>query len=78
MHGTSKRLAAWEANHVSIERMRVRVLWPDREAIQEPRWWHSGFHAVPGGNVVVQEEDWGNIAALLSGRSLLCSIPGGD
>ncbi|KAF8497738.1 hypothetical protein F5888DRAFT_1803202 [Russula emetica] len=40
--------------------MRIRVL---REAIQEPHWWHSGFHAVPGGNVIVQEEDWGSIIA---------------
>jgi len=32
-----------------------------REAIQEPHWWHSGFHPVPGGNVIVQEEGWGSI-----------------
>jgi 1-phosphatidylinositol-3-phosphate 5-kinase len=32
-------------------------------AIQEPHWWHSGFPAVPGGNVIVQEEDRGSIIA---------------
>ena len=35
----------------------------DRGAVQEPHWWHSRFHAVPGGNVIVQEEDWGSIIA---------------
>jgi hypothetical protein len=29
----------------------------------EPYRWHSGFYAVPGGNVIVQEEDWGRIIA---------------
>ena len=59
--GVNRRLAAWEAKHVSKDaRPRLAV---DREAIQEPRWWHSGYHAVPGGNVIVQEEDWGSIIA---------------
>ncbi|KAF8497755.1 hypothetical protein F5888DRAFT_1694551 [Russula emetica] len=36
-----------------------------------PHWWHSGFHAVPGGNVIVQQEDWDSIIAftLLSGST---------
>jgi 1-phosphatidylinositol-3-phosphate 5-kinase len=59
--GANKRLAAWEAKHVSKDaRLRLAT---DREAIQEPHWWHSGFHAVPGGNVIVREEDWGSIIA---------------
>ena len=59
--GTNRRLAAWEAKHVSKE-ARPRLA-ADREAVQEPHWWHPGFHAVPGGNVIVQEEDWGSIIA---------------
>ncbi|KAH8985256.1 hypothetical protein EDB86DRAFT_3105782 [Lactarius hatsudake] len=60
-HGASRRLAAWEAKHMSKEaRQRLAA---DREAIQKPQWWHSGYHAVPGGNVIVQEEDWGSIIA---------------
>lgn len=56
-----KRLAVWEAKHVS-KHARPRLA-ADREVIQEPYWWHSGFYAVPGGNVIVQEEDWGIIIA---------------
>jgi 1-phosphatidylinositol-3-phosphate 5-kinase len=49
--GASKRLDAWEAKHVSKDaRLRLSA---DREAIQELHWWHSGFHAVPLGNVIV-------------------------
>ncbi|KAH9028723.1 hypothetical protein EDB84DRAFT_1563020 [Lactarius hengduanensis] len=60
-HGASRRLAAWEAKHMSKDaRQRLAA---DREAIQKPQWWHSGYHAVPGGNVIVQEEDWGSIIA---------------
>lgn len=29
----------------------------------EPEWWNSGCHAVPGGNVIVREDDWGSIIA---------------
>jgi 1-phosphatidylinositol-3-phosphate 5-kinase len=60
-HGARRRLAAWEAKHVS-KNARSRLA-ADREAIQEPRWWHAGWHAVPGGNVIVKEEDWGSIIA---------------
>ena len=59
--GASRQLAVWEAKHMSKDaRLHLAV---DHEAIQEPRWWHSGHHAVPGGNVVVQEEDWASIIA---------------
>jgi 1-phosphatidylinositol-3-phosphate 5-kinase len=59
--GAIRRLAAWEVKHVPKDR-RPRLA-AEREAIQEPKWWHSGYHAVPGGNVIVQEEDWGSIIA---------------
>ncbi|KAI0272218.1 hypothetical protein BGY98DRAFT_1123422 [Russula aff. rugulosa BPL654] len=32
------------------------------EAIQEPHWWHW-ISCLPGGNVIVQEEDWGSVIA---------------
>ena len=62
MCSASQCLAVWETKHVSKEaRLRLAA---DRKAIQEPHWWHSGFfHAVPGGDVIVQEEDWGSIIA---------------
>ena len=68
--GASRRLAAWEVKHVSKD-ARPRLA-ADREAIQEPRWWHSGYHAVPGGNVIVQEEDWGSIIAFTLGYVPSC------
>ena len=68
--GASRRLAAWEAKHVSKD-ARPRLA-ADREAFQEPRWWHSGYHAVPGGNVIVQEEDWGSIIAFTLGYVSSC------
>lgn len=68
--GASRRLAAWEAKHVSKDaRSRLAA---DREAIPEPQWWHSGYHAVPGGNVIVQEEDWGSIIAFTLGYVSPC------
>ncbi|KAI0052167.1 hypothetical protein FA95DRAFT_1602122 [Auriscalpium vulgare] len=59
--GATKRLTAWETKHVAKEAR--RSLTADREAIPEPRWWGHGYHAVPGGSVIVQEEDWGSIIA---------------
>jgi len=59
--GASRRLVAWEEKHVSKD-ARPRLA-ADHEAIKDPRWWHAGYHAVPGGNVIVQEEDWGSIIA---------------
>ena len=65
---TSKGLAAWEAKNASKD-ARPRLA-ADREAIQEPQphWWHSGFHAAPGRNVIAQEEDWSSIIAFTTLR----------
>ena len=46
------------------------------EAIQEPHWWHSEFHAIPGGDVVVQGEDWRAMSHLLPGHD--CSLCGAE
>ncbi|KAI0065116.1 hypothetical protein BV25DRAFT_1799271 [Artomyces pyxidatus] len=60
-HGATKRLSAWETKHVPKEAR--AQLSSERSAIEEPRWWKAGYHAVPGGSVIVQEEDWGSIIA---------------
>ncbi|KAI0260351.1 hypothetical protein BC834DRAFT_973492 [Gloeopeniophorella convolvens] len=60
-HGARRRLAAWEAKHVPKD-ARARLA-AEREGVEEPVWWHAGYHAVPGGSVIVQEEDWGSIIA---------------
>jgi 1-phosphatidylinositol-3-phosphate 5-kinase len=75
-HGANKRLVAWEAKHVSKE-ARPRLA-AGREAIREPHWWHPGFHAVPGGNVIVQEEDWGSIIAFTLRYVFPASVLGRD
>lgn len=75
--GASKRLSAWEIKHLPKE---SRATFANkRQTIQEPQWWHHGFHAIPGGKVVVQEEDWGSIIAFtlrLVCRPIDCDLIG--
>ncbi|KAI0795874.1 hypothetical protein C8Q75DRAFT_744203 [Abortiporus biennis] len=57
--GATKRLSAWETKHSAH-------LPEDGSASHgpiEPEWWQAGCHAVPGGNVIVRENDWGSIIA---------------
>lgn len=56
--GATKRLSAWETKHTSGQ-----PTVPEAVAQNEPEWWQSGCHAVPGGNVIVREDDWGSIIA---------------
>jgi 1-phosphatidylinositol-3-phosphate 5-kinase len=56
--GAGKRLSAWEAKHASGP-----PIIPEAAARSEPEWWQTGCHAVPGGNVIVRENDWGSIIA---------------
>ncbi|KZT66473.1 hypothetical protein DAEQUDRAFT_714832 [Daedalea quercina L-15889] len=60
--GASRRLSAWEAKHSSsiAKDMRKKL---GRPSMVEPEWWQSGCHAIPGGNVIVKEDDWGSIIA---------------
>lgn len=60
-------------------------------APDEPEWWQRGYHAVPGANVIVKEDDWGSIIAftlryvmaitlqsarqLLNSRRQFCRLP---
>ena len=59
--GVLKRLSAWETKH--LPKVSRAQLAAHREAIPAPVWWSSGHYTVPGGNVIVQEEDWGSIIA---------------
>lgn len=56
--GAAKRLSAWEAKHASGP-----PTVPDTILYSEPEWWRAGCHAVPGGNIIVRENDWGSIIA---------------
>ncbi|KAG7092023.1 hypothetical protein E1B28_008405 [Marasmius oreades] len=31
--------------------------------VREPEWWDKSCHVVPGGNIIVREDDWGSIIA---------------
>ncbi|KAF9456920.1 hypothetical protein BDZ94DRAFT_1326638 [Collybia nuda] len=54
--GAHKRLEAWQKKH-----LKSHSRAPQKLAAEEPEWWGKGCHAVPGGNVVVREDDWGSI-----------------
>jgi 1-phosphatidylinositol-3-phosphate 5-kinase len=56
--GAMKRLSAWENKHVP----KGAAVVPSLSA-KRPLWWDNSSHAVPGGNVVVREGDWGSIIA---------------
>ncbi|KAI0701295.1 hypothetical protein BC835DRAFT_236879 [Cytidiella melzeri] len=56
--GATKRLSAWEVKHASGP-----SIVSEASAHSEPEWWKTGCHAVPGGNVIVRENDWGSIIA---------------
>lgn len=58
--GTTKRLTAWQRKHVLPEQV-FEFDFP------EPDWWAKGCHAVPGGSVLVREDDWGSIIAYTLG-----------
>ena len=60
--GATKRLAAWEKKHASDTQGRHGARGEVLE-VPEPEWWKSGCHAVPGGNIIVREDDWGSIIA---------------
>lgn len=74
--GTSKRLVAWQRKHVPetlkgySEKARGVidcVVGGLSLKSKEPEWWKKGCHAVPGGNVIVRENDWGSIIAFTLG-----------
>ncbi|KAF8742340.1 hypothetical protein AX14_005203 [Amanita brunnescens Koide BX004] len=56
--GAQKRIAAWKKKHLSQQQDLIGEL-----SAPEPDWWDKKCHALPGGNVVVNEDDWGSIIA---------------
>lgn len=57
--GTKKRLKAWQEKHLGSTKS---VALGDPMAI-EPEWWKSCYYVVPGGTIIVRENDWGSIIA---------------
>jgi len=57
--GTQKRLKAWQKKHLGISKSKA----VGELVAEEPEWWGKGCHAVPGGNIIVRENDWGSIIA---------------
>ncbi|KAH9943601.1 hypothetical protein B0H21DRAFT_695546 [Amylocystis lapponica] len=59
--GASRRLSAWETKH--SQRLPKGSSLIGMPKMIEPEWWKVGCHAVPGGSVIVREDDWGSIIA---------------
>ena len=59
--GATRRLSAWEKKPLTVSGSKEAPR--DGPVAPEPEWWKSGCHAVPGGNVIVRENDWGSIIA---------------
>ncbi|KDQ52492.1 hypothetical protein JAAARDRAFT_184041 [Jaapia argillacea MUCL 33604] len=59
--GAAKRLNAWQQKHIPCPLKDKPVVCP--LDAKEPEWWRAGCHAVPGGRVVIREDDWGSIIA---------------
>lgn len=51
----SNRLSAWEKKHVPTLGAHIHY--------QEPEWWSPGHHALPGGSIIVKEDEWASIIA---------------
>lgn len=77
--GALKRLGAWQKKHLHLHSKGKVVIGEEvlkelgvkdvKELVdvlpkcEEPEWWSSGCHAVPGSSVIVREDDWGSIIA---------------
>jgi 1-phosphatidylinositol-3-phosphate 5-kinase len=66
--GARRRLGAWQRKHVGGGGGRGGggAKGQARElplGVEEPEWWGSKCHALPGGNVIVREDDWGSVIA---------------
>ena len=56
--GTKKRMDAWQRKHLGPK---AKVL--GELVAEELIWWGKDCHVVPGGNIIVRENDWGSIIA---------------
>jgi len=57
--GTQKRLIAWQKKHLGHSKSKI----VGDLVAEEPEWWAKGCHALPGGNIIVREDDMGSIIA---------------
>lgn len=57
--GATRRLRAWEKKHSPNAEGTTK----HSPIAPEPEWWDSRCHAVPGGSIVVRENDWGSVIA---------------
>ena len=55
--GAAKRMTAWEGKHCA-KGTKVTSPYPE-----DPAWWISGNHAIPGSNILINESDWGSMIA---------------
>jgi len=55
--GATKRMTAWEGKHC-LKGTTVTSPYPE-----DPAWWTSGNHAIPGSNILINESDWGSMIA---------------
>ncbi|KAK2463301.1 hypothetical protein APHAL10511_004956 [Amanita phalloides] len=53
-----KRVTAWKKKHLEQGQDLVGDM-----RVPEPEWWDKKIYVLPGGNVVVHEEDWGSVIA---------------
>lgn len=59
--GASRRLSAWQKKHLAQTTKGQLVV--GNLSVKEPEWWNKNCHAIPGGNIIVREDDWGSIIA---------------
>lgn len=55
--GAAKRMIAWEAKHCAKG---TKIASPHPE---DPAWWATGNHVIPGSNILINEGDWGSMIA---------------
>ena len=70
--GARRRLGAWQRKHVgwsvgagagAAGANGGGAGQAGELGVEEPEWWGRKCHALPGGNVIVREDDWGSIIA---------------
>ena len=55
--GAAKRMMAWEGKHCA-KGTKITSPYPE-----DPTWWITGNHAIPGSNILINESDWGSMIA---------------
>ncbi|KAJ4490808.1 hypothetical protein J3R30DRAFT_137416 [Lentinula aciculospora] len=69
--GAERRLVAWQKKHLGNTKGKKKkgrdgqneFNLSENLRVAEPEWWNPTCHVVPGGNIIVREDDWGSIIA---------------